>query len=641
MRRRLGWLGAIVVGTVHCSGADFEVGTEIPDTAVDVGVAETGGDTTTGPDTGDTGGLTDSGFDVPVVDSASDSAIVDSAIVDSAIVDSAIVDSAIDTAITDSTITDSTITDSAVTDSVFTDTAIDSAVTDSLVVDADAGCTPFVLGGTNEDVYVDKAVAVGGNGSKACPFKTILAATSLSAPGAGVTRRTIHVKGNLASPDYAESAPVVLGPKITLTSNYDSPTDGNRLGVRIVALGNCAALAGTSAQCAVGLDNGARLERVSVRTPTGAAGHGVLTTVTLPTGAVAAPQIADVLAEQCNEAGFRVFGSADLGPSVQGNANKNGGLVVQRAAAGRGLVNVLAGTGASGSSFSNNSGHGISVFGDYVTTLTDVTTNGNTANGIVIGTPYDTTVKVAHKLSNIQANNNSQDGLRVFTGEVWVIAGPGWINRFNGNKQWGVHTTAGDGSGSAYLVLEQATVVPPGATVAHEAQNNVLGGLRIAQVTPTGSPHFVGSLLANNNGGSGGGTLGYGVLVEVVGSNQPSLTLRGSTMLGNTGAGLRFVRGTTNTLDIGTLATWGAGYNVFGAGSNKNGKAGICYDNVSGANVTQLAEYDRWSIACPLPLGTSSFQLDLGSAACGSNATYAEITFRQTTAPFTSITNCF
>ncbi len=630
-----------MVGTVHCSGADFEVGTEIPDTAVDVGVAETGGDTTTGPDTGDTGGLTDSGFDVPVVDSASDSAIVDSAIVDSAIVDSAIVDSAIDTAITDSAIVDSTITDSAVTDSVFTDTAIDSAVTDSLVVDADAGCTPFVLGGTNEDVYVDKAVAVGGNGSKACPFKTILAATSLSAPGAGVTRRTIHVKGNLASPDYAESAPVVLGPKITLTSNYDSPTDGNRLGVRIVALGNCAALAGTSAQCAVGLDNGARLERVSVRTPTGAAGHGVLTTVTLPTGAVAAPQIADVLAEQCNEAGFRVFGSADLGPSVQGNANKNGGLVVQRAAAGRGLVNVLAGTGASGSSFSNNSGHGISVFGDYVTTFTDVTTNGNTANGIVIGTPYDTTVKVAHKLSNIQANNNSQDGLRVFTGEVWVIAGPGWINRFNGNKQWGVHTTAGDGSGSAYLVLEQATVVPPGATVAHEAQNNVLGGLRIAQVTPTGSPHFVGSLLANNNGGSGGGTLGYGVLVEVVGSNQPSLTLRGSTMLGNTGAGLRFVRGTTNTLDIGTLATGGAGYNVFGAGSNKNGKAGICYDNVSGANVTQLAEYDRWSIACPLPLGTSSFQLDLGSAACGSNATYAEITFRQTTAPFTSITNCF
>ncbi len=640
MRRRIGatewarprglvWLAALAVGSVHCSGADFEVGTEIPDSTTDTGTLESGGDTlvetstdTGVPDSGapDSGGLdsaSDSGADVRDAD-ASDSTTTDSV--------------ATDSVATDSVVTDSVATDSVTTDSV----ATDSVVTDG-VVDADAGCPLVVVGGPTEDVYVDKAAAVGGNGSKACPFKTILAATSLPAPGATVTRRTIHVKGNLAAPDYNESGAVLLAPKVTLTSNYDSPTDGDRLGVRIVALGNCAGLAGATAQCAVGLDNGARLERVTVRTSGSGTGHGVLTTATLPTG-VAPPQIADVIADQCNEAGFRVFGSADLGPSLQGNNNKNGGLVAQRTTTGRGVVQLLDGLGATGSVFSNNSGHGVTVFGDFVVTLVNVTANANTANGIVIGTPYDATTAVAHKLSNIQATNNNQDGLRLFTGQVVVSAGAGWVNRFNGNKQWGIHTTAGDGAGSAYLVLEQVTIAPPGATVAHEAQNNVIGGLRIAQITPTGTPHLVGSLLANNNGvGSGG--LAYGVSVEVVGTNQPSLTLRGSTMLGNTGVGLRFMQGTTNTLDIGTATS--GGYNVFGAATNKNGKAAICFDNNTGASVTQLAETDRWSVACPLPLASTSFQFDLGSGNCGSNVTYAEITYRLTKAPFSTVSSCY
>ena len=83
----------------------------------------------------------------------------------------------------------------------------DSTPNDAGVVDvvSDSGCPVLVLGGQTEDVYVDKSVPQTGNGTKQCPFKTILDATSLAAPASTVRRRMIHVKGNNSAPDYVES----------------------------------------------------------------------------------------------------------------------------------------------------------------------------------------------------------------------------------------------------------------------------------------------------------------------------------------------------------------------------------------------------------------------------------------------------
>ena len=70
------------------------------------------------------------------------------------------------------------------------------------------------------------------------------------------------------------------------------------------------------------------------------------------------------------------------------------------------------------------------------------------------------------------------------------------------------------------------------------------------------------------------------IFVEIVGANGPNqsnLVLRGSTLLGNTGAGLRFQKGSVNSLDIGTAND--AGYNVFGdsTAANRNGRAATAF----------------------------------------------------------------
>ncbi|MGZ3477330.1 MAG: hypothetical protein ACXWUG_27825, partial [Polyangiales bacterium] len=190
----------LAIGLVHCGGSDSSftddntgdtgdesstgdggdeatTDSELPDTTTSDGDLDTDVDTGTSGD-----GATDSG-------TASDSAAGDSAVADSG-----------------------TPTDSGM--------LTDSGAGDTMVTDA--GCPTLTLGGATEDVYVDKGVAVSGNGTKACPFKTIAAATALAAPGGTTTLRTIHVKGYPAAPDYVETGALVLEAKETLTSNYDT-----------------------------------------------------------------------------------------------------------------------------------------------------------------------------------------------------------------------------------------------------------------------------------------------------------------------------------------------------------------------------------------------------------------------------------
>ncbi len=563
-------------------------------------------------------------------DTAGESATADGAGDDSAIVDSG----ADDASATDSSITDSSAADSATLD---TGTPADTTPTDT------SSCPPLALGGATEDVYVDKSVTVSGNGTTACPFKTILAATSLAAPGTATTLRTIHVKGSNTAPDYVESGALVLQNKVTLTSNYDSTSTGGVATVRITARGDCSAVAGVSANCAVGMHNGSRIELVTVRSVSGAStGHAVLTTNVLPPTGVSAPVIVDVNAENANEAGIRAYGSVTVGPRVRASNNKSQGLNATRpSGAAQSTVKVVDApslTGAPSNTFANNSGTGIVVFGDIALTVEGASTTSNTASGILIGVPLSATAGTTQHLSNIQSTTNGAHGLRVVSGEVRVHSGT-WTNTFNNNRQYGVHSTLGDSIGGARLIFDPKKDTGGNFLVGHQADNNVLGGVLLNQSPPTGTaPHSLSSVEANNNGTTGG-ALAYGIFVQCTGANQPSLILRGSTLLTNSGGGLRYQQSATNTLDVGTVTT--GGYNIWGSATSslRNGKTAICYENLTTGVVTQTAETDRWSQACPLPLGSGGFQSNVGT--CGSNGGYVEVTYTGTTAPFAAVAACY
>lgn len=114
---------------------------------------------------------------------------------------------------------------------------------------------------------------------------------------------------------------------MTLTSNYDTASDGATANVRVIARGDCTSLtgAGTTTFCAVGLNVASRLELVTVRSTAGASsGHAVLTTSTLPPTGGAPPRILDANAENAPESAIRVYGSVSVGPRVNATNSAQG-----------------------------------------------------------------------------------------------------------------------------------------------------------------------------------------------------------------------------------------------------------------------------------------------------------------------------
>ena len=202
-------------------------------------------------------------------------------------------------------------------------------------------------------------------------------------------------------------------------------------------------------------------------------------------------------------------------------------------------------------------------------------------------------------------------------------------NTFNNNRNgYGIQATTGDSVGDARLILEPKGA-PGSYVIAHQANGNRLGGVHLNRATPPGTaPHQISCLEARQNGSA---SSGVGIFVEIVGTtgpNQSSLVLRGSSLIGNIGAGLRFQQGSVNTLDIGTAID--GGYNVFGdsQAANRNTKTGICYENALGGAPNLSAEYDRWSQGCPL---LSALQASV--TGCGANSVYTEITYTGASAP--------
>jgi hypothetical protein len=504
----------------------------------------------------------------------------------------------------------------------------------------DAGCTGLVLGGATEDVYVDKGVAQTGDGTKQCPFKTILEATSLPLPAVAVARRTIHVKGDAVSPDYNEIQPIEIHARVTLTSAYDNTDPGGVSMVRILARGDCAAYTGAASAvyCAVAMENDAQLDKVTVRIPSGqVSGNDVLTTNVAPTPTAVAPSIVDVNAENAPESGFRVYGSVKLGPRVNATNNRNGLTTANRAlgtAVGSiVIVDAPALNGTPSNSFSSNTnaggGSGISIFGNYMVSIAGANVSNNSLYGMSIATPYTSTAVAIQSLSNVHMDNNGVTGLRILSGEVYVLAAATTVNTFNNNKAgYGIEATTGDSLGDVRLILA------PQGSIAHRTNGNYLGGIHLNHSSGSGAvPHEIASLEARQNGF---GPNSAGIFVHIAGAtsaNQSSLVLRGSTLLQNLGIGLRFQKGSINSLDIGTSSS--PGYNVLGdvvAASNRNANSGICFENMTNSASYQAAEYDRWSSCPPVPVQVTS---------CGVNAAYHDMTYVGTSSPYAGVVNCY
>ena len=348
------------------------------------------------------------------------------------------------------------------------------------------------------------------------PFKTIFEASNLAAPAVAVTRRTIHVKGNMAVPDYVESQLIQLKPRVTLTSDYDAQNPGGVATVRVFGRSDCTAYTGAAPTvfCAIAMDNDSRLEKVTVRV-TGASingtGNGVVTTSILPANSSLPPAITDVIAESASESGFRIYGSVTLGPRVVARNNKNGLSANRLTTAALATIQIIDApvSGNPSNAFTSNTfnggGNGITVFGNYHLTIQGAYATSNTNNGIVIGTPYTATTGVGHLLNNVHADGNAQNGLRVIGGEVHMVAAPSTLNTFNNNAAgYGIEATTGDAIGDVRIILEPKAAAV-GYSIAHQANGNHLAGIHLNRAQPPGPgpnalPHSIASLEARQNG---------------------------------------------------------------------------------------------------------------------------------------------
>lgn len=465
-------------------------------------------------------------------------------------------------------------------------------------------------------------------------------------------QRTIHVKGDAMSPDYNEAAPIILASRVALTSAYNGASGGANL-VRIVAAGSCASVAGTGVACAVGIHNDAMLQRVSVTTrPGSTATHAIVTSnAGLVTGS--APTLFDVIAGGASGHGIFIPGSAVLGPRVSALNNAQNGLTVQPSASSPGFTrptvtidDVALMTGDTPSNrFSQNSGNGAVFFGDVVVQVNGGIFSSNGNNGVVMGTPLLAMVagQPTHQFRNVNMNENRNHGLRLNSGDLLIRPGT-VMNTFNNNEQgYGIETAIGDGSGGARLTMEASFSGSGGFAIAHQANSNAAGGVHIAQVVPAGMrTHQIYALEALRNGLSSSSiSRADGVFVEVIGANQPSLMIRGSTMIGNTGSGLRFQQGITNSLDMGNVSMTidDGGYNVFAANNGTNMRTAVCIDNATPNSLVQQVEHNRWATTpCPFPLtGMPNPAFISLVGACNANMGYIDITYTGTTS-FSALT---
>lgn len=454
--------------------------------------------------------------------------------------------------------------------------------------DADDGstvCPPPDNSDTERHLYVDQGAAAGGNGSIDCPFRTILAATTLGGAVPAGSQLTIHVKGDANVVVYDESACVPVGPRTLLTSDYPG---GSGPDPTTVYVRGQSTLQGT--KCVVRVTGGT-LEGVRVVAPTGSTGvNGVV--------AESGATVRLVSARNNTGAGVVTLGSVTLGPGLYSVDNDGDGVTVNMAASGKGagpVVTVVA--GGRGNRFENNGGHGLHAtdrYGQLV--IQAASASNNQGNGVLLEAEANT----VHEISTLDASNNGATGLRVTRGSVAISGGT-----FEGNITHGVHLGNGTAMGTSFTI-ENST-----------ANGNGVDGVRLDTM---GTVQIKG-LTARNNAQTSNGS---GLYI----AHGTSAKVRTSVFLENT-VGVFFdeVRNGSNAssaLDIGTSGS-DLGGNAFGASSGgvKNARGGLCILNSGGLN-SQKAVGDEWS-SCPVvqvPIVSVGQNTD-----CYDAATYGDVIY--------------
>jgi hypothetical protein len=173
------------------------------------------------------------------------------------------------------------------------------------------------------------------------------------------------------------------------------------------------------------------------------------------------------------------------------------------------------------------------------------------------------------------------------TGRIHVV---GTANAFDNNTGNGINV-----DGAAVLAFE-------GGTASGNFQ-----GIRLAGAQPAGTMHTITSLTASANTGPGG----------VVAYNGQNITLRSSTLTGNTSSGLLYTYANGSVLDVGTATA--SGGNTFGGVSKRNGAAGV---RLCVAPATVVLSGDAWAacaptqtmLACDQPLPGTYSDILYGSA---------------------------
>ncbi|MBL8922609.1 MAG: right-handed parallel beta-helix repeat-containing protein [Myxococcaceae bacterium] len=480
-----------------------------------------------------------------------------------------------------------------------------------------SACPALVLGTAMEDVYVDQTAPAGGTGTQPCPFRTILEALALPAPGNGVTLRTVRVRGQAGGRTYTETSPLVIPSRVEVTSDYPGGPVG-AANVTVSANGVCV----TGQRCAV-LLTGGRLTGVTVIPSSGPACAGVVTQASPSTSSISGCVI-----RNATQSGIVALGQLSISNTTS-RSNQGNGLeassttpaIVSFSASGlAGLVNV----------FSQNTQSGLNVTGLSRLSAQWLFVEDNLQYGLYLDTPG-----VTHSVSNVTGRRNGRDGLHVVNGHVTLFLVSGGLNEFSSNGGAGAVIGTGDPLSTVGARLT-ALGVPGGSgglwARAHDFSSNDGGGVLIQGPTgEDGGFNMVSSSTVRSNGN-------FGVRVAPVVAAPIRLQMRGTEIVRTRqGIGFTFrrVTGANDELDLGP-----AGANTFAPrDGGLNAVAALCLDNASGLPWTQAVEGNHWSLPCPLPLTDAGYQAQVPSCA-QPPGTYREILFTGPTAPISSVASC-
>jgi len=235
-----------------------------------------------------------------------------------------------------------------------------------------AGCGS--LPAQPSEVFVDRASTASSIGTAACPFHSIVEATSLPAPDA-THPRSIRVAGAIPAQVYNEAALIAIAPHLAIVGAGETQ-------VAITGGGACTSMI---AGCTISIAGGGGLRGVTVSNPTGNALEVV--------GGAGAALIDHVIASGSMRAGFLVRGPVTL-DHVEARDNQGDGLNAKA-----GVVTVVA------SKFINNQGDGLDIDQGATLDLTGGQIHNNKSRGVLLHNGTQSTA-LMHRITGADIQQN-------------------------------------------------------------------------------------------------------------------------------------------------------------------------------------------------------------------------------------------